>query len=122
MTDATAEFFDSLARREHEPLLEKTSGSLRFDLVDGDQTEHWLVSIDKGDVAVSRKSGKADCVVRAPKELFDGILRGEVNAMAAVLRGAVLALGNPNLLTRFQRLLPSPPSQRSTTRSAGAKR
>jgi hypothetical protein len=35
MTDPTAEFFDELGRRGHEPLLEKATGTLRFDIADG---------------------------------------------------------------------------------------
>ena len=40
MTDATTEFFDDLGRRGHEPLLERVSGTLRFDLVRGERTDH----------------------------------------------------------------------------------
>jgi len=32
MGDATAEFFNELSRHGHQPLLEKTKGTLRFDL------------------------------------------------------------------------------------------
>ena len=35
MTDSTAEFFHELDRRGHESLLEKATGSVRFDLADG---------------------------------------------------------------------------------------
>ena len=35
MTDATTEFFDKLARRRHEPLLKKVTGTMRFDLAAG---------------------------------------------------------------------------------------
>ena len=38
MADATTEFFDALAERGHEPLLEKTTGTVRFDLRDGKKT------------------------------------------------------------------------------------
>lgn len=117
MADATADFFEGLGRRRPEPLLAKTSGTLRFDLVNREQTERWLVSIDKGDVTVSHKAGKADCSVRAHKEVFDSIARGERNAMAAVLRGALVVEGDPNLLVRFQRLFPSPPATRGSIRT-----
>jgi hypothetical protein len=33
MTDSTAEFFQELGRRGYEPLLEKGTGTIRFDLV-----------------------------------------------------------------------------------------
>src|SRR5262249_59653687 len=54
MPDATEEFFDELARRGHEPLLEKAKGTVRYDLVDGEQTDHWLVTLDQGGVTLSR--------------------------------------------------------------------
>jgi putative sterol carrier protein len=120
MADATAEFFEGLGDRGHEPLLGKISGSVLFELANGRQTDRWLVSIDKGDLSVSRKGGRADAVVRARKDVFDGIAGGEVNAMAAVLRGAVAVDGNLALVARLQRLFPSPP--RSARRAARASR
>jgi hypothetical protein len=48
MADATAEFFDELARRRREPLLEKATGDIALDLVDGKRIERWRVAIEKG--------------------------------------------------------------------------
>jgi len=110
MSDASADFFEELGRRGHEPLLGRTTGTLRFELVNGGRRERWFITLDRGDVAVSRKAGRADCVVRATKELFDDVASGRVNAMAALLRGELVAEGNPNLLVRVQRLFPSPPA------------
>jgi putative sterol carrier protein len=110
MTDATTEFFQGLATRGHEPVLAKATGTLRFDLRDGGaRAERWLITIDKGDVAVSHKNAKADCVVRADRALFEGIASGESNAMAAFLRGAVEIDGDRGLLLAFQRAFPGPP-------------
>lgn len=120
MTAATAEFFDDLGRRGHEPLLESADGSLRFDLADGDEVEHWLVRIHKGDVSVSREKAGADCVVGADKALFDAVASGEANAMAAVLRGALRVDGEVELLVLIQRLLPGPPGSQRSRRPAPA--
>jgi putative sterol carrier protein len=109
VTDATTEFFQALGTRGHEPLLEKATGTVRFDLSNGKRTRHWLVTIRKGDVTVSQKSAHADCVARADTEVFDGIVRGEVNAMAALLRGTISFEGDPELPVLFQRLFPGPP-------------
>jgi putative sterol carrier protein len=108
MTDPTGEFFDELGKREHEPMLRKATGTLRFDLVDGTSKAHWSVALKKGDVSVSRASDKADCVVTTDKPLFDAIVRGEKNAMAAVLRGEIVVEGDPELLVLFQRVFAGP--------------
>ena len=108
MADATAEFFDGLARRGHEPLLAKTTGSLRVEIVGGGRPERWLVTVDHGDLAVSRRNVTADCTIRGNRELFGRVASGEANAMAAVLRGALEVEGDPGLLVLFQRLFSGP--------------
>jgi putative sterol carrier protein len=113
MIDPTAEFFRGLGHGEHQPLLAKTHGTVRFDLAEGGRTEAWLVTLDRGDVSVVRKKAAADCVVRAERTIFDGIVRGEVNAMAAFLRGELTIEGDPELLVRIQRVLPGPAAQRA---------
>jgi len=118
MTVSAAEFFDGLAERQHEPRLEKANGSVRLDLTNGKQ-EHWVVAIKKGDLAVSRDRGDADCVFRMPKSVFERIINGEQNAMASFLRGESQVQGNAELLILFQRLFPGP-SQSRATRRAGA--
>ena len=65
VADATTEFFDDLSRRGHDPLLERVTATFRFDLVHGGKTDRWLVTVTKGDLAVSRQNRKADCVLRA---------------------------------------------------------
>jgi putative sterol carrier protein len=102
MTDATTEFFEQLEERGHEPVLEKSTGTVRFDIKDG-----------KGDVTVSRRNAAADCVVRADKALFDDMTTGRANPMAALLRGAVSAEGDVGLMASFQRLFPGPPRRKS---------
>ena len=57
MVDATAEFLDALVKRGHEPLLEKTSGTVRFDLRDGRKTERWLVAHDYPDEQIVKLVG-----------------------------------------------------------------
>ena len=120
MTDAAARFFDDLARLGHEPLLERASGSVRFDLMHDETTDRWLVRIDKGDVSVSRRSGRADCTVQMEKALFAGLASGEVNAVTAVLRGAMAVNGDLKLLVMFQRLFPGPRESPGTKRGNDA--
>ena len=118
--DLTAEFFDELASRGHEPLLRKVTGSARFDVVAGERTERWLVTIDKGDICVSRGNTPADAVLRANKGSFDRVVAGELNLMAAVLRGEVAVEGDPRLLVRLQRLFPRPQGGRTRRQAAGS--
>jgi putative sterol carrier protein len=113
MTEVATDFFEQLEGRGHEPMLEKSTGTLRFDIKDGKRTARWLVTIKKGDIAVSRRNAKADCVVRMDKALFDGIATGRANPMAALLRGEVNAEGDVGLLASFQRLFPGPPRRKS---------
>jgi putative sterol carrier protein len=116
-TDPTARFFEELAARGEEPLLRKASGSTRFDLVDGKRTLHWLVSVDRGRIAVSQKNASADCVIRTEKAVFDKVASGALNGVAAVLRGDIGVEGDWRLLVRIQRLFPSSPrSLRSAAR------
>jgi putative sterol carrier protein len=112
MTDATAEFFEELDARGHEPLLERATGALRIELSNGKRRARWLVTVKKGDVTVSHTNTKPDCVVRMDQALFEQIVTGRENAMAALLRGLVAVEGNPQLLVLFQRLFPGPPNGR----------
>jgi SCP-2 sterol transfer family len=110
VTDATAEFFGELGRRGHEPLLAKARGTIRVDLEQGTKTDRWLVRIDRGHLVVEPGGGArdSDAVIRADRELFDVIVDGEMNAMAAMLRGAMSVDGDLQLIVLFQRLLPGP--------------
>jgi putative sterol carrier protein len=109
MADPTADFFESLRARATEPLLHDAEGVLRFDVVDGDRTDHWFVAMDKGNIAVSKQDGTADSIIRADKRTFDRVVTGDMNALAAALRGEIDVGGDPTLLVLFQRLLPGPP-------------
>ena len=116
--DPTARFFEALGEHSHEPLLRKATGSTRFDLVAGRKTDRWLVTVDKGDIAVTRQGGHADCVLRAQKAMFDKVAAGKLNAVAAVLRGDIQVEGDWRLLVRMQRLFPGPRAARRRRASA----
>ena len=105
--DSASRFFEKLAA-QHQPLLRNMSGTLRFDVIRDNETEYWHVTIARGDAAVTRDAGTADSSVRVRAELFDDIVSGRANAMAAVLRGDIGVEGNTELLMRVQRTFPGP--------------
>jgi hypothetical protein len=104
-----AAFFDELGRRGDGSLLRKVSGRVRFDLVDGGRTDSWIVVVDKGELTVAREAGAADCTIRGERAVFDEIVHGRANAVAAVLRGALACHGDLDLLFAIQRIFPDPP-------------
>jgi putative sterol carrier protein len=108
MASRTDEFFAELARRGHEPLLAKASGTVHFEIAHGPDTDHWIVSVSKGDVTVSRDGIESDCLVRTDRESFDRFASGQANLLAALLRGELSVEGDMPLAILFQRLLPGP--------------
>ena len=55
---------------------------------------------------MAHEGAEPDCVLSADIATFDAILTGRMNAMAAVLRGALDVEGKVVLLTALQRLFP----------------
>jgi predicted lipid carrier protein YhbT len=109
MVDPTTEFFAELERRGHEQLLEKVKATIRFDIVQGKKTGRWLVTIDRGDITVSRRNASADSTVRVERSLFDQLVSGHANATAEVLRGRLAITGEIEPLILLQRVFPGPP-------------
>jgi hypothetical protein len=109
------EFFTELGRRGYEPLLEAASGTMRFDVHRDGRTESWLVQVDHGSVTAAQDGGDAEAVVDIDGDLSDKIVTGQVNAMAAVFRGAVHVEGDPELLLQLQRTFPGPSNAPATS-------
>jgi len=101
------QFFEGLAS-EYQPLLARTEGSLRVDVASGYETDSWHLTIERGNVIVSRDPSVADSVVHINKELFEDVVAGRKNAMSATLRGEIGVEGAPHLLNLLQRLFPGP--------------
>jgi len=106
--DATGDFLGELAARGQIPMLAQLSGTLRLDLTDHGRTEHWYLTITKGSMEVSRRDAPADAVLVADKAMSDAMVKGRMNAMAAVLRNVVQVDGDMGLLYSVQRLFPGP--------------
>jgi putative sterol carrier protein len=108
MTDHTTDFFDRLGSQP-QPLLNQVTATMRIDLDERNATRHWYLDIDKGRDGVSERNAEADVVVHTNHSLFERVVTGQANAMAATLRGQLTIDGDRQLLVAFQRLMPGPP-------------
>jgi putative sterol carrier protein len=111
MPSVTAQFFEHLGSRGHIAELQKVRGTLRFEIADTEPMERWLVTVDHGDVSVAPTAGDETptCIVRGTRAVLEGVAHGEVNAMAAVLRGELVIDGDLQILMIVQRVFPGPP-------------
>lgn len=104
----TAEFFDRLGRRGHEPGLAEVDGTIRFDLRHEHGIDHWFVVVKDGDVRVSREAGPADCVLHSDLSTFDQIVTGRLNPLPAWFRHLYWIEGNAALVRAFNYIYPGP--------------
>ena len=104
----STEFFDELARRGHEPMLERVKAAIRFEIThDGAAgTVTRLVTIDHGDLHISTDRTDADATITCSASELDDLVTGRTSAVASLLRGALAARGDLELLVLAQRLFP----------------
>jgi hypothetical protein len=121
--DPIGEFFAGLTEPGHIATFEREAATLRFDVadvpdpahfVDAADVEHWHVTINDGDVAVTRQLLPADAIVHVARQSFEAIVTGRLNAQAALLRGLLTCEGSISALMTFQRCLPGPPGSTGT--------
>jgi hypothetical protein len=125
MSDPIEDFFNGLAHRGYEPLLQHTVGSVRYDLISGEGTDHWWVAIDRGKVTVAHEDRVAGSVVRQERQTLVDTIEGRVNPLTAFLRGEAGYTGETEPLVVFQRLFPErddPPAQPKAAQPVGAAR
>jgi hypothetical protein len=111
MTSPTKSFFEELAQRGHVSWLEHERGRLRFEIAEDGCLRRWTLVVNDGDLEVSQGESDADAVVRADGALFDQVVRGEENLLAAALRGEVSWTGSLELIMQAGWLLPGPTGQ-----------
>jgi hypothetical protein len=104
--EAIETFFAELSTRGSIPLLRDMKGTIRFDVTSEAGLKRWAVTLAKGEVTVSNRNVKADAVVKIDRALFNEIAEGRKNAMAAVMRGAMVVTGDVGLVLSFQRFFP----------------
>ncbi|MEV1154012.1 SCP2 sterol-binding domain-containing protein [Micromonospora chokoriensis] len=118
MTEAAERFFESLPARAPDVLGGLTDGTLQIDLGTDHQTDHWLVRMRPGSVQVSRERGPADAIWYSSAALFDRLISGEAQSVAAVLRNESTFSGNVVLFLAFRRFFPNPPGTRDPRETA----
>ena len=104
MAGARERFFEQVGKQGHVRLLEHASGTILVEIKDGGPTEHWYVTIHRGDVSVSHEGTSADCTIRSGAATFDAIIAGKMSPMPALLRGLLEVDGRINLLVALQAL------------------
>jgi hypothetical protein len=120
MSDPVGEFMERLGEQGFDPRLGHIKGTIRIESQRSNRVEHWLVTLDRGAIAVSRDDAPADTTVRTDSETLEGLIDGSVNGMAAMLRGLVTVEGELDLLLYFARLFGPPPGTQSRSPAAVA--
>ena len=108
MTEAITRFFEGLNGRSYDPIY-GVGGTVRVELKEGDQTEYWVVKAEDRELRVSRDTEEdADAVLVADARVIDSIVRGEMNAVSAMLRDVFHIRGDLWLFLLIERFLPAP--------------
>jgi hypothetical protein len=84
--------------------LQHTAGSIRFDLLDGHQTDHWWIGIDRGQLTVCHEDRAAKSVTRQERSTLTDIILGRRNSMTVFLQGDAAYSGETEPLVLFARL------------------
>jgi len=122
MSSREAEFIDELRRHRHVGVLETTVGTIRLDILHGDRTDHWLVSVSHGDLDVTSGYGEADCAFQMDETAFRRLADGETVPFAAYLSNEIAVVGRFNLLIVLQQLFHGRPGARDPRRLAERER
>jgi predicted lipid carrier protein YhbT len=108
VSDPISKFFASLAAPGYIATFAGESATLRFDVTSGSKMQHWYLTISNGNVTVTRDNSPADAIVRIEHPDMEDIVRGRLNAQAAMLRQVLTVEGSMAALMMFQRCLPGP--------------
>ena len=96
--DLVEGFFQDLSGRGHDPLLDRLNSVGRFEVVEGEHTDCWLVAVKGGHITVSQGGGDADWVMRADRETMNEVIRGDTGVLAAYLSGDLdVGLQDPSM-------------------------
>ncbi|MEV0152760.1 SCP2 sterol-binding domain-containing protein [Micromonospora sp. NPDC050686] len=112
MTEVTESFFASLPARAPAVLRSPVSGTIRIDLSTGARTDHWRVELAPGQARVSRSPEPADAIWYSSADLFERLVTGRTQGIAAVLRNESTFSGDLTLFLLFRHFFPDPPGTR----------
>jgi putative sterol carrier protein len=108
MATELEEFTEQLGYRGHVRLLERTSGTVLVELDDDGRTERWYVNVKRGDVSLAKslpaKASAPDCTLKTKASTFKAIRTGQLNLLAAILRGLLSIEGKVALAVALQGL------------------
>ncbi|HEX6967755.1 MAG TPA: SCP2 sterol-binding domain-containing protein [Micromonosporaceae bacterium] len=108
MTEAIDRFFRGLDGHSYDPVF-GMGGTTRFEFKDGDRTERYVVTAKGGRLRVTKDGdGSVDGVLVTDAEVFDRVVRGELNAKSAMLRGVFDIRGDLRLFVMLERFMPGP--------------
>nr|WP_204343244.1 SCP2 sterol-binding domain-containing protein [Micromonospora terminaliae] len=93
-------------------------GRLQLDLTTENRTQHWFLAMAPGSIQVSREQLPADAVFTVSADLFEGLVTGREQGLAAVLRNEATFSGNVALFLVFRRFFPAPPGVRDPRETA----
>ncbi len=103
----TEHFFAELTDRRFEPALRPFSGTVLFELRQDSGVDRYFLTIDKGQLAVSRDGMDPDCTLRADTATFDALATGALNPVQALLRGLIEIDGQGILMAALRRVFPA---------------
>ncbi|SCG53952.1 SCP2 sterol-binding domain-containing protein [Micromonospora inositola] len=118
MGEATERFFASLPARAPAVLRSPIKGTLQIALATGNRTDHWLVELAPGSARVTHGRGPADAVWNSSPDLFERLVTGRAQAIAAVFRNEATFSGNVVLILAFRLFFPNPPGTRDPRETA----
>lgn len=119
MTDPISKFFERLSQGTPKGLSEKTRATMRFDLEQGGELDHWFITIEMGKVRVSREAHEADCVLHADKTFFASIVSGTANMDSGLFRNEIAVEGDMRTYATWRKMLPGPPGARDPKAARG---
>ncbi|MEU6022288.1 SCP2 sterol-binding domain-containing protein [Micromonospora sp. NPDC048871] len=109
MDEAIEQFFASLPARGPQEMRSSLAGTLRIDLSDGERTEHWVLRLRPGVIEVERGPAEADSIWYCSVDLFDRLVTGRAEPLAALFRNECSFSGRVPMFLILRRLFPSAP-------------